>query len=145
MTISQDCIDLVKRREGFSPTPYVCPAGKWTVGFGHTDGVTADTPRITEEEASEMLAKELTRFAVRVERLVVRPLSQNQFDALVSFAYNVGMGNFASSTLLKKVNAGDMAGAADEFNRWVHGGGKVLPGLVRRRAAEKSLFMGTWA
>ncbi len=97
---------------------------------------------ITEAQAEQMLTEDLVRFERIVERLVRVRVNQGQFDALVSFTYNVGEGNFTNSTLLRKLNAGDTAGAAEQFARWVHASGKVLPGLVKRRAAERAMFLG---
>lgn len=140
MQISQACVDLVKRFEGFSPTPYRCPAGVWTIGYGHTHGVSAASPAVSEAEAEALLRHELERFAAHVNDLVLVRLSQPQFDALVSFHYNTGA--LAKSTLLVKLNHGDLPGAGLEFLRWTKAGGKELPGLVRRRTAERALFMG---
>jgi len=96
---------------------------------------------ITEVQAEQMLAKDLVRFERIVDGLVQVPLNQGQFDTLVAFTYNVGEGNFTNSTLLRKLDAGDTAGAAEQFARWGHASGKVLPGLVKRRAAERAMFL----
>ena len=146
MTPSSQCIDLIKQFEGFRASPYLCPANIPTIGFGNThyaDGTAVslqDTP-ITEAQAEDLLAKSLEWYAESVNRFVQVTINQNQFDALVDFAYNAGAQNLCTSTLLAKLNAGDFAGAADEFGKWVHGGGQILPGLVKRRAAERSLFL----
>lgn len=141
MTPSSRCVDLVKRFEGFRSKPYRCPAGIATIGYGHTEGVTLSDPPITEEEAAALLHRDIQIFGAGVLRLVTVPLTQGQFDALVSFAYNVGLGNLQRSTLLRKLNAGDYAAAADEFSRWTRArGGQILAGLVRRRTAERGLF-----
>lgn len=132
-------IDLIKRFEGCRLEAYVCPAGKLTIGFGHTGDV-IDGQTITHDEAEELLRADLVSREESVGAHVVVPLTQGQFDALVSFVYNVGAGAFVWSTLLKKLNAGDYAGAALEFQRWNRGGGKVLPGLVARRQAEMERF-----
>ena len=137
-TVSQRCVDLVKRFEGFSATPYKCPAGVWTIGYGHTEGVTAQSKPVTASEAEDLLRGELDRFGRQVDKLVCVPVTQNQFDALVSFHYNTGA--LGTSTLLKKLNVGLIDSAANEFLRWNKGGGRVLPGLVKRRAAEMELF-----
>jgi len=97
---------------------------------------------ISSARAEEMLQADLPRFEAAVSRLVTVPLDQHQFDALVSFTYNLGEGNLRSSTLLKKLNAGDYAAAAAQFERWVTAAGKPLPGLVKRRAAERAMFEG---
>lgn len=144
MTPSADCVELIKRFEAFRSNPYLCPAGRPTIGYGHTAGVTMQTSEITQRGAEQLLAQDLASIARAVCSLVAVPLAQGQFDALVSFAFNAGIGALQSSTLLRLLNAGDSAGAADEFVRWVHANGKELPGLVRRRAAERSLFLGVW-
>ena len=137
-------LDLIKRFEGFSAKAYPDPAHGWkvpTIGYGTTAGVKmGDT--ITKERAEELLREDVKRFEDQVLRLVKVPLTQGQFDALTSFVYNLGPGNLSNSTLLRLLNAGDYKGAAAQFDRWNKAGGKVLPGLVRRRAAERALFEG---
>ena len=140
MTPSPRCVELVKHFEGFRAKPYLCPAGVPTIGYGHTEGVSLSDPPITQESAAALLEEDLAVFAAGVARLLTAPVAQIQFDALVSFAYNVGLGNLQRSTLLKKVNAGDLAGAAREFAKWTKAQGRELPGLVKRRAAERALF-----
>lgn len=143
MKTSPKGIALIKSAEGLRLEAYPDPGTgdvPWTIGYGSTSGVTRNMV-ITKTQAEQMLAADLVRFERIVERLVRVPLNQGQFDALVSFTYNVGEGNFTESTLLRKLNAGDTAGAAEQFSRWVHAGGKVLPGLVTRRAAERALFL----
>ena len=143
MKTSPKGIALIKAAEGLRLKAYPDPgtgALPWTIGYGSTSGVTKNMV-ITEAQAEQMLAADLVRFERAVERLVRVPLKQGQFDALVSFTYNVGEGNFTRSTLLRKLNADDHAGAAEQFKRWVNAGGKVLPGLVKRRAAERALFL----
>ncbi len=142
MMYSSACVDLVKRFEGFREDAYLCPAGIPTIGYGSTRGVRLGMT-ITEEEAARRLREDLDAAAKAVFRLVIVPLTRWQIDALTSFAFNVGGDKFASSTLLRKLNVGDRAGAAAEFERWVHAGGKVLPGLVARRRAEADLFRGS--
>jgi len=145
MKTSPKGIALIKSAEGLRLKAYPDPGTgglPWTIGYGSTAGVTRNMV-ITEAQAEQMLAKDLVRFERIVERLVRVPLNQSQFDALVSFTYNVGEGNFTNSTLLRELNAGDTAGAAEQFSRWVHAAGKVLPGLVTRRGAERALFLGT--
>ena len=136
---SDEGIELIKRWEGLRTTAYLCPANVWTVGYGHTrlarKGMT-----ITHERAEELLKQDLVRFEDAVEKFVSVPITQNQFDALVSFTFNVGINAFKSSTLLRKLNRGNYEGASKEFHRWVHGGGKRLRGLVRRRDEESRLF-----
>lgn len=142
MNPSDRAIELVKSFEGLRLQAYPDPGtgGKpWTIGYGHTDGV-HQGQRITEVQAVALLAQDLARAAADVRRLVTASLTQSQFDALVSFVFNVGAAAFAGSTLLRKVNGRDMQGAAAEFGRWVYAGGEVMPGLVRRRLAESKLF-----
>lgn len=146
MKASQKCIELIKRFEGFSAKPYLCPAGVPTIGYGSTrdtDGkpITMQHPPITEAQARALLAATLVTYEDAVNRYVKVPLNQNQFDALVDFAYNAGAKNLLTSTLLKKLNAGDYAGASKEFGKWVYGGTKKLNGLVKRREAERQLFI----
>ena len=135
MKTSNKGIELVKQHEGFRARAYKCPADVWTIGYGHTRGVNNGAV-ITKEQGERFLRQDLqtAEQAVNSQGLV---LNQNQFDALVSFVFNVGSGNFTRSTLLRKlkVNTNDPT-ISYEFSRWKHGGGKVLPGLVRRRKAE---------
>lgn len=146
MQTSQKGIDLIKTYEGFSEKPYLCPAGVPTIGYGSTyydndEPVSMEDIPITRNYADKLLKIMLQKYEKGVLNAVTVALTQNQFDALVSFAYNLGVGQLRGSTLLNKLNKGDAKGAADEFDKWVHGGGKVLPGLVKRRAAEKALFL----
>lgn len=127
--------------------PYECPAGRWTIGIGSTrlaDGspVCATTPPITKAEAEALLQAMLRSIAAQIDGMVHVPLSDDEAGALLSFAYNLGTEDLRSSTLLKLLNRGDRAGAAAQFALWCHGGSEVLPGLVRRRAAEAALFSG---
>jgi lysozyme len=131
------------KREGDVFKPYVCPGGVLTIGWGHTNhhGRQFDKDdRWTQKECDAAFDQDMGFFERQVEALVKVSLKQCQFDALVSFAYNVGVGNLKSSMLLRKLNAGDYDSAALEFHRWNRSKGKVLPGLVRRRAAEALLF-----
>ncbi|MFP5338162.1 MAG: lysozyme [Gammaproteobacteria bacterium] len=141
MHTSQKGLDLIKSFEGLRLSAYKCPADVWTIGYGTTAGVKPGQT-ITKERAEELLRDDVKRFEGQVLRLVKVPLTQGQHDALVSFVYNLGAGNLSNSTLLRLLNAGDYAGAAAQFNRWNKAGGKVLSGLVRRRAAERALFEG---
>ena len=140
MNISETGIQLIKKFEGCSLKAYKCPAGIWTIGYGHTSGV-KEGQTITKKEAEAYLKQDLTTFETFVTNLVTVAINQNQFDALVSFCYNLGPGNLRSSTLLKRINAGDFNGAAEQFDRWIYAGGRKLSGLVKRRAAEKTLFL----
>lgn len=135
-------LELIKSFEGFRATTYTCPGGKPTIGWGHAilPGESFQEP-ISEMQGLSVLARDLAQAEAAVERLVTVPLTDNQFAALVSFTFNVGQGNLEKSTLLKKLNAGHYDSAAGEFGRWVKAGGQVLEGLVRRRAAERDLFL----
>lgn len=147
MKISENGLNLIKDFEGFSSTPYLCPAGIPTIGYGSTyyeDGtkVTLKDKPITEERATELLEFVANKtFSENINKVVKVPLNQNQFDALVSFAYNIGNKNFNWSTLLKKLNLSDYEGASSEFLRWNQANGKVLQGLNKRRLKEKELFL----
>ena len=147
MRISNRGLDLIKDFEGFSSRPYLCPAGVPTIGYGSTyyEGgrhVTMDDRTVTEERATAILAHQVDDiYGAAVNRYVTRHLTQGQFDALASFAYNLGSGNLKSSTLLKKVNQKKDASAAKQFLRWNRAGGKVLKGLTRRREAERKLYL----
>lgn len=133
-------LEMIKEFEGFKGTAYLCPAKVWTIGYGTTKNV-KQGQTVTQGQALLMLQADVKQFESDVTSMVKVPLTQNQFDALVCFAYNVGSGNLRSSTLLKLVNAGDFNGAAGQFGRWNKGGGQVLAGLTRRRAAEAALFL----
>ncbi len=137
---------FIGRHEGLRLSAYRDAAGIWTIGYGHTAAAGPPVPvagmAITAAEADTILGRDLARFEAAVARLVTVALSQGEFDALVSFAFNVGEGALARSTLLKRLNAGDRAGAAAEFGRWNKAGGRVLAGLTRRRAEERAMFAG---
>ena len=139
MNISQNGIDLIKHFEGCELEAYKCPAGVWTIGYGHTKGIQPGMV-ITEETANDMLVEELEEYENYINSMVKCPLLQNQFDALVSWVYNLGPANLQASTLLKVLNAGDYAGVPAQIMRWNKAGGKVLEGLTRRRQAEADLF-----
>ena len=139
MKTSQKGIDLIKHFEGCELNAYKCPAGVWTIGYGHIKGV-QEGDVITEQQADEMLVEELNEYETYINTLVAVPLNQNQYDALVSWVYNLGSSNLNSSTLLKVLNSGDYAGVPEQIMRWNKAGGKVLEGLTRRRQAEADLF-----
>jgi lysozyme len=150
MKPSQACINIVKHFEGLHRVTkdgmieaYLCPANVWTIGYGRTKGVQKGM-QITREQAEQDLLDELVEYGNHVNRMVRVPLTQAQFDALTSFVFNLGPGNFQRSTLLRKLNAGDYDGAALEFGKWnkarVNGQLQPLAGLTRRRTAEASLF-----
>ena len=131
--------DLLKFFEGCELVAYQDSVGVWTIGYGHTKGVTPGMT-ITQEEAEQMLESELAEYEGYVEKYVTVPLTQNQFDALVVWVYNLGPTNFRNSTLLKELNSGNYNAAGTEIKRWNKAGGKVLAGLVKRREAEAELF-----
>ena len=139
MRTSRKGIEFIKAHEGLRLDAYLCPAGVPTIGYGHTYNVKMGD-RITEEQAERLLIGDLIVAETEVNRYGF-DLTQNQFDALVSFVYNIGAGNFRSSTLLKRLKANpNDPDIANQFKRWVYGGGKVLPGLVRRRNEEAKLY-----
>lgn len=143
MQASEYLIELLKDFEGYSSTAYQDSVGVWTIGYGttHIDGkpVTAGMT-CTQEDAVQYIYDEVNPVCQQIEKLVKVPLGQEEFDALVDFCYNLGVGAFKSSTLLKKLNAGDYLGASEEFLKWDHAGGRVLAGLTRRRHEESDLF-----
>jgi len=146
MKINNAGLELVKSFEGMRLAPYKCAAGIPTIGIGATfyqDGrkVTMQDPPMTEAQVTALLQFHLQKFEKDVSRLVKVPLGSNQFSALVSFAFNCGTGNLQNSTLLKKLNALDYAGAANEFLKWDKANKQVLAGLTRRRKAERELFL----
>ncbi len=139
--ISAAGLALIKASEGLRLKAYRCPADVVTIGFGSTGPHVKMGMTITEAEAEALLIEDLSRFEKGVSALA--PVTtQGQFDALTSFAFNVGLGAFGKSTLLKKHLAGDCAGAAKQFARWNRGGGRVLAGLTKRREAERKLYTG---
>jgi len=140
MNVSQAGLELIKKFETLRTEAYLCPAGIPTIGYGHTRGVSMGE-KCTPQQADAWLHEDCRVAELTISANVKVLLSQNQFDALVSFIFNLGSGNFTGSTLLKKLNAGNYAGAADEFGKWVNAGSRKLTGLVRRRAAEKALFL----
>ncbi len=148
MKIGKPGLEIIKHFEGFSSDPYLCPADVPTIGYGATYGfdhkrITMGHCPISLEEGEALLAQELQSVERSVRRLIRVALTQNQFDALVSFTFNLGSGRLQSSTLRSKLNRGDYEGAADEFPKWRKAGGRVLAGLVRRRAEERMIWMTT--
>lgn len=145
MQTSDKGIALIKQFEGCKLTAYQDSVGVWTIGYGWTQPVDGKPIRagmtIKQETADRLLKTGLVSYESDVSRLVKVGLTQGQFDALVSFTYNLGARSLSTSTLLRKLNSGDYAGAADEFLRWNKAGGKVLNGLTRRREAERALFL----
>ena len=139
MRTSRKGIEFIKAHEGLRMDAYLCPAGVPTIGYGHTYNVKIGD-RITAGQSERFLIGDLIVAETEVNRYGF-DLTQNQFDALVSFVYNIGAGNFRSSTLLKRLKANpNDPDIANQFKRWVYGGGKVLPGLVRRRKDEAKLY-----
>jgi lysozyme len=145
MKITQAGIDLIRRFEGFRGTAYRCPSGVWTIGYGHTSN--AGAPKVmqgmtmTEADAGKTLASDIQSFASGVRSSLQRRVSDDQFSALVSFAFNVGLDGFRSSSVKKAVDSGDFDAVPRRLGLWVKGGGRILPGLIKRRAAEAELFM----
>ena len=142
MKLGEKGTEILKYFEGCKLTAYQDSVGVWTIGYGHTKGV-YNGMTITQEEAEQMLLTELEEYEGYIEDMVTVPLTQNQFDALVVWIYNLGPTNFRNSTLLKELNAGNYNAAGQEITRWNKAGGKVLAGLVKRREAEAELFNET--
>ena len=140
MEVSENGIKLIKTFEGCRLKAYKCPAGIPTIGYGHTHNVNMNDT-ITQEQAEAFLRHDLKIHGDNILKLVKVSLNQNQFDSLVSFEYNVGYGNFARSTMLKMINARKFKDAANQFDKWIYANKKILTGLVKRRKAEKELFL----
>ena len=141
MQTSEKGLDLIRKYEGLRLAAYVCPGGKLTIGYGHTGTDVTSGKKITAEQANALLVKDVQRFESAVNELVKAPMTQGMFDALISFSFNLGAGSLKSSSLLKKLNADDLEGAADEFLKWNKAKGKVLAGLTERRESERELFL----
>lgn len=157
MPISKQALDMIKHHEGVRLKPYRCPARLWTVGVGHVivpdhaktpfdERLNLKLPKewnrqLTMEEVDAILQADLKRFEAGVRKLCPANLSQSRLDALVSFSFNVGLGNLQRSSIRMRHNRGDFAGAADEFMKWTKAAGKVLPGLVKRRTDERNLYL----
>lgn len=139
-----NAIDLIKRYEGFRPQAYQDSVGVWTIGYGTTiingqpvkQGMT-----ITQDQALQLVQQEVNKLWSRIESILKVKINDNQMNALIDFAYNLGFGSLRNSTLMRLVNESKFDEAANQFPRWVYAGGKVLPGLVRRREAERQLFL----
>lgn len=142
MNISEHGLSLIKEHEGLRLVAYQDSVGVWTIGYGHTKGVQAGQ-EITESYAEALLKEDVRAAENCIEKLVTVPLTQGEFDALCSFTFNLGCGALRNSTLLKKLNDSNYDGAAEEFKRWNHAGGKVLEGLTKRRLAEAQRFEAT--
>lgn len=139
MRTSQEGVDLIKHFEGCRLEAYLCPSNVWTIGYGHTKGV-KEGDTIDQEAAEAYLIEDLEEFERHVLRLVEIPLTQNQFDALVSWTFNLGPGNLKTSTLLNRINYGPLSDVPFQIQRWTRSNGTVLAGLVKRRAAEAALW-----
>ncbi len=135
----EKALELIKKWEGFSAKPYLCPAGYWTIGYGTL--CTKDHPPITEAEATALLTAHVARTVPRILALS-GTLTGNKLDAVISWVYNLGLGAYKASTMRRKINEGDWEAAARECNRWVFAGGRKLPGLVARRREEAALLLG---
>jgi lysozyme len=149
MNISNAGLALIKTAEGFESHLYTCPAGDATIGYGHlvhhgpVGGAASEAPfvgGVDEQRATDLLRQDVAYAEHAVTTLVKVTVTQGQFDALVSFTYNLGAGTLQRSTLLRMVNAGRFDFAADQFLAWDHAGGVVVPGLTRRREAERKMF-----
>lgn len=139
MITSQHGVDHIKSFESCQLKAYLCPANVWTIGYGHTAGVKSGD-QISQMQAERYLKADLVRVEQDIQKIVRVPLTQGQFDALVSFAFNCGTRALSTSTLLRKLSQRDYSGAAEEFPRWVYANGKRLGGLERRRRLEKRMF-----
>ena len=139
-----NAIDLIKKYEGFRPQSYQDSVGVWTIGYGTTringEPVKAGMT-ITEDQAIQYVQLEVNKLWSQIEQVVKVPINHNQMNALVDFAYNLGFNALKTSTLMRYINQSKFEQAASEFGKWVYAGGKVLPGLVKRREAEKQLFI----
>lgn len=139
--VCEPAIDIIKKYESLQLTSYKCPAGVWTIGYGHTSDVVGEGQVITEDAALNLLKGDLIDASIRSESAIKTELNDNQFGAIISLVFNIGITRFKESTLLKKINEGDLIGAADEFPRWNKVKGEVLNGLTKRREDERLLFL----
>lgn len=140
-TVTEKCIRLLKQFEGFKPKAYICPAGYKTIGYGHKLLAGECYFDISEIEAENLLISDLRNFETAVSRYIKAPLNNNQFDALVSFTYNLGPASLQRSTLRHKLNYLDYESAAEEFLKWIFIAGKKSTGLIVRRTIERSIFL----
>lgn len=141
MNISKEGLSLIKKFEGCELEAYLCPAGVWTIGYGHTKDV-KEGDKINKEEADYLLQEEMIEYESYINDFVEVPLNQNQFDALCSWVYNLGPTNLKNSTMLRVLNEEKYADVPQEIKRWNKAGGEVLDGLIKRREAEAKMFLG---
>jgi len=146
MRVNDKALEIIKAFEGFSSVPYLDPIGIATIGFGsiwdiNGDRITMRHVPINNDEATELLRKEVHHVEAAIKKLISAELTENMFSAIGSLTYNIGTGNLQRSTLRIKINRGKYLDAADEFPKWRRAGGRILKGLVRRRQAEKNLFL----
>ena len=141
MNISKNGINLIKEFEGLKLEAYKCPAGIWTIGYGHTGKNVFKGLKINQEEAEKFLINDLEIHSNYINKLIKIPINQNQFDALISLEYNIGYNAFKNSTLLKFLNEKKYNKAAEEFDKWVYSNKRKLNGLIKRRKKEKELFL----
>lgn len=142
MKISNAGVELIKSFESLSLEAYKCPRGKLTIGWGHTGLDVFEGQKINPQQAEELLRADIGKAEDAVNRLVCTPLPEHQFSALVSLCFNIGAAALSKSHLLRLVNQSDPILAADQFLKWVHVNGTVMPGLVKRRAYERKMFLG---
>jgi lysozyme len=142
--INKNGRDLIKDSEGLRLRAYMCSAHVWTIGYGSTRGIDGLPIKqgdiITVPQAEMLFERDINIFSYAIRKLLCVEITNNQFSALVSLAYNIGVGNFRASTLLRKLNRGDFDGCQAEFGKWRRANGKILPGLVARRERERLLF-----
>jgi len=140
LTFGGSGLALTEQFEGCRLTAYQDVVGVWTIGYGHTGPDVSPGLTITQDKAAQLLQQDVASAAACVNQAVSVALNQDEFDALVDFVFNVGRGAFQGSTMLRDLNSGDFADAAEQFDKWDHAGGKVVAGLLRRREAEQALF-----
>ena len=141
MNISKEGLSLIKKFEGCELEAYLCPAGVWTIGYGHTKDV-KEGDKINRDEADYLLQEEMIEYESYINDFVEVPLNQNQFDALCSWVYNLGPTNLKNSTMLRVLNEEKYTDVPQEIKRWNKAGGEVLDGLIKRREAEAKMFAG---
>lgn len=140
MIINDDGLTIIRVFEGLKLKAYKCPAGIWTIGYGHTKNV-KEGMQISVQDAERLLMEDIKEAADKITKIISVEINENQFSALISFVFNLGIGSFSRSTLLKLVNTSNFEAAAKEFDKWTLASGRRLDGLKKRRAAEKALFL----